>query len=102
MDCISAPMLGHNIRVIAFHLSLRSSHLRNIRGDMHSAADKIVVMINPSLTPEPHSKNSFQYEFNFLDGKNCSEMHLVQRADLVSVKFQSMLNDNRDINAPVG
>ena len=30
IDSVSAPMLGINLRIVAFHLGMRCSHLRNI------------------------------------------------------------------------
>jgi len=33
VDMISAPMLGHNMRIIALHLQLRGSHLRGFNED---------------------------------------------------------------------
>ena len=33
VDMISAPMLGHNMRIIALHLQLRASHMRGFEED---------------------------------------------------------------------
>ena len=48
-DSLSAPMLGHNLRIVCFHLNLRGSHLRNIDQGMMSVSDKVLVLINPVI-----------------------------------------------------
>jgi peptide deformylase len=90
IDSISAPMIGHNLRIICLLMKQRTSHLRNINDDNNPISEKTVTFINPVFEPEPHSNSSFQYEFNVLDGKETSEAFLVQRYDFINVKFQSL------------
>ena len=51
-------MIGHNIKAVAFQMRQRGSHMRNINNKMGSIADKIILMINPVIEPEPHAKES--------------------------------------------
>ena len=69
LESLSAPMIGHNIKAVAFHMGQRSSHLRNVNNKMGTVSDKIILMVNPVIEAEPHAKESVQYEFNFLEGK---------------------------------
>ena len=94
LESLSAPIIGHNIKAVALHMDQRSSHMRNVNNEMGTIGDKIILMINPVVEPEPHAKQSVQYEFNFLDGKNCEEIRLVKRRDFVNVKFQSIISDS--------
>ena len=59
IDMISAPMLGHNLRIIALHLSLRASHLRNFEDQSYDISQKIIVMINPIIVVEGTQNQSF-------------------------------------------
>ena len=84
---ISAPMLGHNQRIISLHMGLRASHMRNQEDDMYTISNKIITMVNPTFEPEAHSDSSWQYEYNMLDGQNCNEARLVYRHNFINVKF---------------
>ena len=58
IDSVSAPMLGINLRIVAFHLGLRCSHLRNLNKDTYSVNDKVLLMLNPVIEPEAHTGKS--------------------------------------------
>ena len=58
IDSVSAPMLGINLRIVAFHLSLRCSHLRNLNKETYSVNDKVLLMLNPVIEPETHTAKS--------------------------------------------
>jgi len=84
LDSLSAPMLGIQHKVVLFSMKLRNSHMRNVVENSNWGYDnKSIVMVNPSVTPEPHSGESWQYECNFLHGKKCGDFQLVHRTDFV-------------------
>ena len=86
IDSVSAPMLGINLRIAAFHLSLSCSLMKNLtRDDAYSCNNNILLMFNPVVTPEAHAGKSLQYEFDFLEG--CKTMRLVERMNFVRVEF---------------
>ena len=58
VDMVSAPLLGHNLRIIALHLGLRVSHLRQFDADS-IVGHKLLVMLNPVISPEAHTSESF-------------------------------------------
>ena len=60
VDMISAPMLGHNLRIIALHMQLRASHMRGLDEDSsQNLTERVIVMVNPQVEKEPHSESSF-------------------------------------------
>ena len=77
LDFLSAPMFGYNARIICMKLHMRSSHMRNFNSDLYSVEDKVIVMINPEISAEPHAEASLQYEYHFLEGTNCKHARLV-------------------------
>ena len=58
IDSVSAPMLGINMRIAAFHLRLRCSHLRNFNRDTYCINDETLLMLNPEIEPEEQTGKS--------------------------------------------
>ena len=51
IETISAPLLGHNLRIIGMQMGLRSSHLRGFSVGS-PVGNKVLIMINPVIQPE--------------------------------------------------
>ena len=101
VDSLSAPMVGENLRIVMLSMKLRNSHLRNLpKSANFSFEEKLVCMLNPIIMPEQHSGSSWQYECNFLEGKKCKELTLVNRVDIVSVDFYSLSGNKHHIILP--
>ena len=90
LDSLSAPMLGKQYNMIMMSMKLRNSHFRNLPESANfSYQEKVLLMINPKMQEEPHSSSSWQYECDFMMGKKCRGLQLVNRQDFVQVAFQS-------------
>ena len=47
------------LRAVALHMSLRGSHLRKVPMRMATVIpNKVIVMVNPVIEPEPHTGSS--------------------------------------------
>ena len=46
-------------------------------------------MLNPVISPEPHTESSYQYEFDTMEGAEAQRAFLVKRYDFVNVRFMS-------------
>jgi len=65
LDSLSAPMIGRNQKIAMFSMKLRNSHMRDLPKETgFTYGDRNIVMINPKVQPESHSKSSWQYESN--------------------------------------
>ena len=53
-------------------------------------------MLNPVISPEAHTSESFQYEYNLLEGAKCAKARLVKRYDHVNVRFMSVHGNGPD------
>ena len=69
MDAISGPMIYsiwkkedaklYPVRAVAMHMSMRGSHLRNVPNELQGVIpNKVIVMVNPIIEPEPHTGSS--------------------------------------------
>ena len=90
IDSLSAPMVGHKLRIVTLGMEIRNSHMRNVSSNMMTVGDKFLTMINPVIEKEPGTSSSHQYEFNFCENKKIKNMYLVLRDDFVNVKFLSI------------
>lgn len=90
LDCLSAPMVGSDLRVIGLSLKFRNSHFRNVPASTgFDLSDKHIIMINPAVSVDPGVKHSWQFECNYAEGNQAEKLWLVRRADWVAVKFNS-------------
>ena len=90
LDCLSAPMVGSNLRVIGLSLKFRNSHFRNVPASTgFDLTNRQIIMINPKIVIDKGVKQSWQFECNYAEGNQVEKFWLVNRADWVSVKFSS-------------
>ena len=101
LDSLSAPMIGSNMSIAMFSMKLRNSHLRNMPQQSNfSYGEKSIIMINPKVSPETHSNDSWQYESHCLQGTKCNMFYLVNRHDFVNVMFQSVHGSRHHLILP--
>jgi hypothetical protein len=69
-------------------MKLRNSHLRNLPDEAHfTYGNKVIVMVNPTVSLEKDSEESWQYECDLMEASNCKGFYLVKRQNFVNVKF---------------
>lgn len=59
-DSLSAPMIGKQHNIVMMSMKLRNSHLRNVPEESQfTYGQKVILMINPKVHPEPHATESW-------------------------------------------